>query len=315
MSFWKNLFGGGSRQSAPTAWDHIKQVAHENTERRRRGIEQGPRATPAEMADRIAGLRSIDNLNRAYHDMRHADFCDAVTEAIRLGNLPASDVTHALYVREWVSTGAAWRTSFPEWLPIEGNAHFLKLNDEWLRNSDQRTAFNDWMVGGKIAREEPRPKPLPPKNPTPQSWGNSWSGSQSSSTDGKWRREIGKLVCDHRSTAVIPKEMAASLRVTCSVSRYLNGTFATDLHFRLKPYLFLMPDKEPFQAHLVKAPFILGLIADGSGRGTEADPLVRGGMFEVNGSASEDDPETVFLHIISSNNTMLAVRTLAVGTD
>ncbi|WP_027544870.1 hypothetical protein [Bradyrhizobium sp. WSM2254] len=315
MGFWKNLFGGTSRQPAPTAWDYVKQVAHENTERRRRTIEQAPRATPEEMANCIASLRSIDQLNRAYNDMRHADFCDAILEAIRRGNLPATDVTHALYVREWVSTGAAWRTSFPEWLPIEGRVHFLKLNDEWLRNSDQRTDFNDWMVGGKIAREVPQPKLPAAKEPTAQSWGNSWNGTQSSATDGRWRKEGGKLVCDHRVTAAIPQEMATSLQITCSVSRYLNGTIDTDLHFRLTPYLHLMPDEEPFEPHLVKAPFILGLIADGSGRGTENDPLVRGGMFEVNGSASEDDPETAFLGIISSRDTMLAVRTLGVGTD
>ncbi|MCP2209671.1 hypothetical protein [Bradyrhizobium diazoefficiens] len=315
MGFWKNLFGGASRQPAPTAWDHFKQVAHENTERRRRTIEQGPRATPEEMASRIENLRSIDHLNRAYNDMRHADFCDAVSEAIRRGHFPSLDVTHALYVREWVSTGAAWRTSFPEWLPIEGRAHFLKLNDEWLRNSDQRTDFNDWMVGQKTEREAARPQPPAANDQAAQSWGNSWNATQPAPINDKWRREGGKLVCDHQLTAIIPEGMATSLRITCSVSRYLNGTIDSDLHFRLAPYLFLMPDEQPFEPHLVKAPFILGLVADGSGRGTEDDPIVRGGMFEVNGSAGEDDPETAFLGIISRRDTMLALRTLGVGTD
>lgn len=133
--------------------------------------------------------------------------------------------------------------------------------------------------------------------------------------NGRWRRERGKLVCDHQLTAIIPEGMATSLQITCSVSRYLNGTIDSDLHFRLTPYRFLMPNEEPFEPHLVKAPFILGLVADGSGRGTEDDPIVRGGMFEVNGSAGEDDPETAFLGIISRPDTMLALRTLGVGTD
>jgi hypothetical protein len=88
------------------------------------------------------------------------------------------------------------------------------------------------------------------------------------------------------------------------------------LFFYLTPYLYLIPDEEPFETHLVKAPFTLGLVADGSGQGTEASPLVQGGMFEVNASGNEDSiPDTVILQIISSRDTALAVRTLALGKD
>jgi hypothetical protein len=88
------------------------------------------------------------------------------------------------------------------------------------------------------------------------------------------------------------------------------------LDFYLTPYLYLIPDQEPFEPHLVKAPFAVGLVADGSGKGTEASPLVQGGMFEVNASGNEDTiPDTAILGIISSTDTALAVRTLAVGSD
>ena len=100
-----------------------------------------------------------------------------------------------------------------------------------------------------------------------------------------------------------------------SVSRWDNGTLATYLTFYLTPYLYLIPDAEPFEPHLVKAPFALGLVADGSGLGTEASPLVQGGMFEVNASANEDVPDTAIFGIISSRDTALATRTLAIGKD
>jgi hypothetical protein len=56
-------------------------------------------------------------------------------------------------------------------------------------------------------------------------------------------------------------------------------------------------------------------IFDGSGLGTETSPLVEGGMFEVNASANEDVPDTAILGIISSSDTALATRTLALGKD
>ena len=57
------------------------------------------------------------------------------------------------------------------------------------------------------------------------------------------------------------------------------------------------------------------LVADGSGLGTEASPLVQGGMFEVNASANEEVPDTAILGIISSRDTALATTTLAIGKD
>lgn len=133
--------------------------------------------------------------------------------------------------------------------------------------------------------------------------------------NGKWRFEGSSLVCNHELSGLPPPQTTTSLRIECAVSRWDNGVLATYLNFYLTPYLYLIPDEEPFEAHLVKAPFALGLVADGSGKGTEASPLVQGGMFEVNASANEDIPDTAILGIISSRDTMLAVRTLALGKD
>lgn len=82
----------------------------------------------------------------------------------------------------------------------------------------------------------------------------------------------------------------------------------------MSPYLYLIDNREPFEPHLVKPPFALGLIADGSGRGTESDPVVQGGAFEVNACALEDKPEITILQFVSIGDTMLAIRTLAIGT-
>jgi hypothetical protein len=113
-----------------------------------------------------------------------------------------------------------------------------------------------------------------------------------------------------------PPQTTTSLRIQCAVSRWESGVIATYLDFYLTPYKYLIPDQKPFEPHLVKAPFAIGLVADGTGSGTEASPLVQGGMFEVNASGNEETiPDTAILRIISSRDTALAVRTFAHGRD
>jgi hypothetical protein len=248
----------------------------------------------------------------AYNRLRHSDFCDAVAEAVRRGNFSDDDATHAVYVREWVSSGAAWQTTFPEWLASAGRAHIMRLNSEWLRSGEKHLSFNDWLVGAspkKVAAAEPKPAPPAQVKPTGR---NAVAGEP---REGRWRLENDRLICEHNVTAVLPNQIATSVRMICSMSRYANGTIATYLWCELTPYLYLMDDDEPFEPHLVKPPFALGLVADGTGRGTDSDPLVQGGVFEVNACASEDEPEIAALQIVSSRDTMLAVRTLGIGTD
>jgi hypothetical protein len=43
-------------------------------------------------------------------------------------------------------SGGVARTSLPEWMAAEGDAHFLALNREWLQSGvDRRTTFNEWL--------------------------------------------------------------------------------------------------------------------------------------------------------------------------
>jgi hypothetical protein len=318
MSFWEKLFGIKSQPPRETAWDSIKREARESEQRRRRALEQSPRATSEELTARTASMRSIDQLNRAYSEMRHADFCDAVTAAVRAGNFSDQGATHALYAREWVSSGGAWRTSLPEWIAAEGRQHFLRLNNEWLRSGEKYTPFNDWLVGVIRSKAEPaalKSTPATVQETQPRTLGGGWKRVEPPLQNGKWRFDGSGLVCNYELSDLPPPQTTTSLRIECSVSRYLNGKLDTNLRFELTPYLYLIPDEEPFEAHLVKAPFVLGLVADGSGKGTEASPLLQGGMFEVNASAYEDAPDTSCLGIISSRDTMLAVRTLTLGSD
>jgi hypothetical protein len=183
--------------------------------------------------------------------------------------------------REWVSSGGAWRTSFPEWLAAEGRQHILQLNSEWLRSGEKHTTFNDWLVGTVTPKAAPAPLKLPDDLV-------SGSLAKPSAENGKWRSQDSKLVCNYELSGLPPPQTTTSLKMECSVTRYLNGTLDTYLRFYL---------------------------TDGSGLGTEASPSVQGGMFEVNASANEDVPDTAILGIISSRDTMLAVRTLAIGKD
>jgi hypothetical protein len=267
--------------------------------------------------DEVKRLQSTNGLIMAYNRMRHSDFCDAVAEAVRRGNFSDDEATHAVYVREWVSCGAAWQTTFPEWLASAGQAHIMRLNTEWLRCGEKHLSFNDWLVGatgkpskggGAMGHHGGSP------SATKASAGGRLPASSEPQRD-RWRVEDGRLVCEHKVTAVVPDGIDTSVRLVCSVSRYDSGTIATYLRCELSPYLYLMDDGEPFAPHLVKPPFALGLVADGSGRGTESDPLVQGGIFEVNASASEDEPEIARMQIVSSRDTKLAVRTLSIGSD
>jgi hypothetical protein len=315
---WQRLFGRTSSAVRENAWDGVKREARENERRGRRALEQGPRASAEEMAARVANLRSIDQVHKAYNEMRRADFCDAVTAAVRAGNFSDHDATHALYAREWVSGGGAWRTSFPEWIAEEGRRHFLRLNDEWLKSGEKYTPFNDWLVGIKKSKPEP-PAPKPTETTAQEAevrtWGRDWKRIEPPVQNGKWRLERGGLVCNHELPDLLRSQGAADLRIECAVSRWDNGVVAIYLSFHLTPYLDLLPDQEPFEPHLVKAPFVLGLVADGSGLGTEASPLLQGGMFEINASANEDKPNTAVFSIISTKDTMLAARTVALGSD
>jgi hypothetical protein len=128
-----------------------------------------------------------------------------------------------------------------------------------------------------------------------------------------WQLQGQRLVCQLDLSNLPSPQPDTSLEIKCSVSRYLNGTVATDVSIKLRPYLYLMPDGQPLPDHLVKPPFLLGLVADGSGAGTEASPLVQGGYIETLACAQED-VDAAFLQV-SARDTALVLRTVARGRD
>jgi hypothetical protein len=117
-----------------------------------------------------------------------------------------------------------------------------------------------------------------------------------------WRFEEEALVRAYEFLGSAPPATAVSLKIQFSASRPLIGDIYTQVFFYLRPYLHLCPDQKPFQPCSdgdVTAPFYVGLIAAGSGAGTEASPLVQGGFFKVGACAIEDEPDTVLRRAIT----------------
>lgn len=112
-----------------------------------------------------------------------------------------------------------------------------------------------------------------------------------------------------------PGELGAYLRIECSVTRYLNGNLGTYLFFVLRPYVDLMPDRQPLDPDdgILSVPFSVGLVADGSGAGTQASPLVRGGIVKVGGCAIWDQPDTISLDVVSAEDTALCINAISTG--
>jgi hypothetical protein len=141
----------------------------------------------------------------------------------------------------------------------------------------------------------------------------------------KWqfRAEENKIIRVYNFSGLPPPETNVSFRIECSVSRYLSGSLDTILHFYLRPYRYLRLGQLRPDEGLVKAPFSLWLVAAGSGAGTEASPLVQGGMFEVQWCSSwsteenpdEEDPDEVLLNVTRREDVMLCVRTISLGKE
>jgi hypothetical protein len=129
--------------------EFMKQVGRQNSLRQRLRLDQGPRASAAGNVERAARLRTIDDVTSACREMGSKDFCDIVLAAVRLGNLSKDGTSIALQLREWVITGAHLRTSFPEWLAVEGRERLALLNREWLASPDRRMSFEEWYTNRK----------------------------------------------------------------------------------------------------------------------------------------------------------------------
>lgn len=145
-----------------TDMDALKQVARENTARRREELERTPRIDRAQIA-RSAAQFTIGGAGSIYNESRRDDFCDVVLGALKTGRLSDQDSTQAVYLREWVVTGGDKRTSFPEWLMNEGLERKTFLDRQWLSSGEKRTSFEEWYTQRWITRGD---GPSTPSQPT-----------------------------------------------------------------------------------------------------------------------------------------------------
>ncbi len=128
-----------------------------------------------------------------------------------------------------------------------------------------------------------------------------------------WMVREDQLVREYEFSNLPPPATEANIRIQCSLSRYLNGHIATHLRFCLRPYLYLMPDCLPVEGEIVETPLAVSLFASGSGAGTEEDPILRGGMFDV--AAYEDEPETAVLFTDVTFCVVQWVKALSTGVE
>jgi hypothetical protein len=105
------------------------------------------------------------------------------------------------------------------------------------------------------------------------------------------------------------------LKLECSVSRQLNGVVRTYIGIDIQPYLYLIPDRRPFSEELTKPPFLVYLFSCSSGRGTEADPLARGGVFNTLGCSIKDRPDAASLGIYNEGDARAWIKTMSYDAD
>lgn len=138
------------------------------------------------------------------------------------------------------------------------------------------------------------------------------SGSATEKMPGKWQIERDLLIREYEFSGLPLPQPTGSLRIECWVPQYPSGTIGTEIKFVLRPYLYLLHDQQPFPDHYVTPPFLVGLTAAGSGQGTEADPILRGGLIEVSAFSIEEQPDTAVLPV-NPRDVALVVRTISTG--
>ena len=112
---------------------------------------------------------------------------------------------------------------------------------------------------------------------------------------GKWHLEGSTLIRFYEFSGSPTLNTTTSLKIVCAAYRAPAGYIVTSFDFYLRPYLYLLPDRVPFEDHFTTAPFLVGLFAPGAG--TDESPLRQGGSFEVLGCSIEDDPDTALLRM------------------
>jgi hypothetical protein len=125
-----------------------------------------------------------------------------------------------------------------------------------------------------------------------------------------WHVKDGEIVRPYECEESFSPNGKTSLQIKCWFQRELTGRVHTGLDFILDPYVYFMPGQKPLPDNIITPPFVVGLFAAGNGGGTEADPVMRGGMFKVTayskGSAAR-------LSVDLTTDISRAVATIAMG--
>ena len=82
---------------------------------------------------------------------------------------------------------------------------------------------------------------------------------------GKWHLEGSTLIRFYEFSGSPTLNTTTSLKIVCAAYRAPAGYIVTSFDFYLRPYLYLLPDRVPFEDHFTTAPFLVGLFAPGAG--------------------------------------------------
>ena len=133
----------------------------------------------------------------------------------------------------------------------------------------------------------------------------------------KWHLQGSTLIRFYEFSGSPTPNTTTSLKVVCAVYRAPAGYIMPSFDFYLRPYLYLIPDRVPFEEPgvLVTAPFLVGLMAAAPGEGTDESPLYLGGLFEVSACSIEEDPDTVNVIIDRPPDVGLCVKAFSTGSE
>jgi hypothetical protein len=133
----------------------------------------------------------------------------------------------------------------------------------------------------------------------------------------KWHLQGSTLIRFYEFSDSPAPNTTTSLKIECSVDRADAGYIMPRFDFYLRPYLYLLPDRVPFEEPgvLVTAPFLVGFMAAERGEGTEESPVFLGGSFEVSAYSVEEDPDTVGLIIDRPGVVHLCVKAFSTGSE
>jgi RNA polymerase-interacting CarD/CdnL/TRCF family regulator len=131
---------------------------------------------------------------------------------------------------------------------------------------------------------------------------------------GEWRVDGNTFWRVYEAADQLDSGTKVLLKIECSFSKDLSGEVYNQVNFYLQPYLCFQRSRRPLVGHLTKPPYSIGLIADGTGKGTEADPIILGGILEVLASSVENEEETAMFSV-HSRAMRTCLRALMAGSD